>query len=177
MVGVARGHDCLVKQDFTVSETPTPLRVPNAYINKASRSRQNPKNHTRTLPTGTPSTSNTPPLSTICLFFHPTPFPLNSLHTMSSIDPADLTDTDEILVRTRRVTLDDEPDTLLDPEDVDRFMNSIKRTLLFQIEWEQLMSAGPKCLAKMGDCFLAVYTSSNPSLGLLDSPGSVPGLP
>lgn len=96
---------------------------------------------------------------------------------MSSIDPADLTDTDEILVRTRRVTLDDEPDTLLDPEDVDRFMNSIKRTLLFQIEWEQLMSAGPKCLAKMGDCFLAVYTSSNPSLGLLDSPGSVPGLP
>lgn len=62
---------------------------------------------------------------------------------MSSIDCADLTDTDELLVMTTRVTLDDEPDTLLDPEDVDRFMNSIWRTLLFQIEWQQLMSAGP----------------------------------
>lgn len=88
----------------------------------------------------------------------------------------DLTDTDELPAMTSRANLD-EPDIILDSDGVERFMNAIKRTLLFQIEWQQLMSAGPKCLSKMGECFLAVYSTSNPALRLIDPPGSVPGLP
>lgn len=61
--------------------------------------------------------------------------------------------------------------------DINQLMTAIERNLLFRIQWPDLLSAGPRSLVHMGDCYMAVYETSNLSLVLFDHPRSVLELP
>lgn len=61
-------------------------------------------------------------------------------------------------------------EVVLYSSEVDEFMGVIQRTLLFQAEWESLLSAVPKSLVQMGSCFLAVYDTSNPAIAIGPAP-------
>lgn len=59
--------------------------------------------------------------------------------------------------------------------EVEQFMQMVRDTVLYQVEWQDLLSAGPQAIAKMGACFVAV-TPSIRSLSLVSHPGVTNGL-
>lgn len=62
-----------------------------------------------------------------------------------------------------------------DTGEIERFMQMVRDTVLYQVEWKDLLSAAPQAVAKMGACFVAV-TPSIRALSLVDSPVSTSGL-
>lgn len=115
-----------------------------------------------------------------CCFISLSIFPIRTVYfqssiscpTMSTPDPAESIAIGDLAIASRAGAT-----IIASRDDVDSFMRALQRTLLFRIEWQDLLSAGPEALVHMGECFLAVHATSNPSLPLFDSPGSVPGLP
>lgn len=62
-----------------------------------------------------------------------------------------------------------------DTAHIERFLRQIRNTLLFQVEWSELLSPGPRAMSNMGACFLAAR-ATNPYLSLVGSLDSTHGL-
>lgn len=67
------------------------------------------------------------------------------------------------------------PGSAHDTANIERFMQQIRNTLLFQVEWPELLSPGPRAMSSMGACFLAAR-ATNPYLSLVGSLDSAHGL-
>lgn len=59
--------------------------------------------------------------------------------------------------------------------EIEHFVQIIRDTVLYQVEWKDLLSAAPQAIAKMGACYVAV-TPSIMTLSLGSHPGVSNGL-
>lgn len=57
------------------------------------------------------------------------------------------------------------PPGIPDASQTAQFMRKVEGKLIFDIEWNTLLSAGPRSIAKMASCFLATH-ASDPTLSL-----------